>query len=223
MRKIELLLVFTAVMLFAVKAGAQSQTVRKFSPNTDSTVSEMTVFLKAVSKSYNKDADTLSLFFAEHWPEWSYSQQQSFLKLANQMLQRRLKPFPHFKAFIHTYQAFVESMPDKAQEKGFCQSMEIFITRSSNQFEDMMKRYEKIITEKEINSFTSSVHWYARNSMNFKFVCDSLPKVFFPYLDLVGTNGKDSVVIHQTSGSYDPVNQKFTGKDGVVDWIRAGL
>ena len=167
-----------ALLLVHVEVGAQTRTVKKFSPNTDSTVSEMTVFLKAVSKSYTKDADTLSLFFSEHWPEWSSAQQVSFLQLANQMLQKRLKPFPHFKAFIHTYNSFVGSMPNKTQEKGFCQSMSVLIGRSSNQFEDMMVRYEKIITEKEINSFTSTVHWYARNSMNYQFVCDSLPKIF---------------------------------------------
>ena len=215
--------ILSALLLMCVEVGAQTRTVKKFSPNTDSTVVEMTAFLTAVSKSYNKDADTLVQFFSEHWPEWSSAQQVSFLQLANQMLQKRLKPFPHFKAFIHTYNSFVGSMPNKTQEKGFCQSMSVLIGRSANQFEDMMVRYEKIITEKEINSFTSSVHWYARNSMNFQFVCDSTPKVVFPYLDLVGTNGKDSVVIHQTSGSYDPINQKFYGKDGVVDWIRAGL
>ena len=215
--------IISALLLMHVESGAQSRTVKKFSPNTDSTVVEMTAFLTAVSKSYNKDADTLVQFFSEHWPEWSSAQQVSFLQLANQMLQKRLKPFPHFKAFIHTYNSFVGSMPNKTQEKGFCQSMSVLIGRSSNQFEDMMVRYEKIITEKEINSFTSTVHWYARNSMNYQFVCDSLPKIFFPYLDLVGTNGKDSVVIHQTSGNYDPINQKFYGKDGVVDWIRAGL
>lgn len=216
---------FVLVLSFwAVSAvDAQSRTVKKFSSNTDSTVVEMTDFLKAVSKSYNKDADTLTAYFAEHWPEWSSAQQHSFLDIANYMLKRRLKPFPHFKAFIHTYQAFTESMPNKTQEDGFCKSMKAFVDRSSNQFADMMERYEKILKEREINSFTSTVHWYARNSMNFQFVCDSLPKVVFPYLDLVGTNGKDSVVIHQTSGSYDPINQKFYGKDGVVDWIRAGL
>ena len=91
-----------ALLLMHVESGAQSRTVKKFSPNTDSTVVEMTAFLTAVSKSYNKDADTLVQFFSEHWPEWSSAQQVSFLQLANQMLQKRLKPFPHFKAFIHT-------------------------------------------------------------------------------------------------------------------------
>ena len=88
MRRKSLLLMLAALLLVHVEVGAQTRTVKKFSPNTDSTVSEMTVFLKAVSKSYTKDADTLSLFFSEHWPEWSSAQQVSFLQLANEMLQK---------------------------------------------------------------------------------------------------------------------------------------
>lgn len=223
MRKILCYILLMTGLAAVTPVGAQSQTVKKFSSNTDSTVAEMTVFLQAVSKSYSKSADSLCAFFAEHWPEWSVAQQQAFLDLSNQMLKKRWKPFPHFNALIRTYHTFVESMPDKTQEQGFHKSVAFFIGRSSNQFAEMMQRYAKIVEELELNTFTSSVHWYARNSMNYRFVCDSIAKVVFPYLDLVGTNGKDSVVIHQTSGYYNPVSQKFVGKEGVVDWIRAGL
>lgn len=208
--------------LFTLKAQAQSP-VRVFSYNTDSTVAEMTRLLESVSKSYKKDADTLQLYFSEQWDLWSSSQRSTFIALGNQMLKKRMKPFPHFKAMIHTCATFWATQPNVTQMQNFEKSVQFFIQNSANKFVDLMERYELIITEKEINSFTSSVHWYARNNMDFQFVFDSIPKIRFPFLDLVGTNGKDSVIIHQTSGDYLPISQRFVGKSGVVDWVRAGL
>ena len=214
----------TALLLCGMGGTLQAQNaIKKFSGNLDSTVSEMNRLLESVSKSYKKDADTLQLFFAERWEQWSASQRSTFVELGNQMLKKKMKPFPHFKAFVHTCDLFWATQPSASQMKGFNQSVQFFIQNSANQFVNLMERYAMIITEKEINSFTSSVRWYARNSMDFQFVFDSVPKVRFPYLDLVGTNDKDSVVIHQTAGDYMPVTQKFIGKNGTVDWIRAGL
>ncbi len=205
------------------EADAQSFTIKKFSSNTDSTVAEMTAFLRSVSKSYNKDADTLVQYFSDHWPEWSQSQQQSFLDISNLMLKKRMKPFPHFKAFIHTCQALADMVPNKSQEEGFMKSVRYFVANEANQFANLMGRYEKVMRDRELNTFTSSVHWYARNSMDFLFECDSVPSIRFPYLDLVGSNGKDSVIIRQTNGRFYPTTLRFAGAEGVVDWIRAGL
>ncbi|MBO4403286.1 MAG: hypothetical protein J5792_06370, partial [Bacteroidales bacterium] len=65
----------TVLLLCGMGGTLQAQNaIKKFSGNLDSTVSEMNRLLESVSKSYKKDADTLQLFFAERWEQWSASQ-----------------------------------------------------------------------------------------------------------------------------------------------------
>lgn len=60
---------------------------------------------------------------------------------------------------------------------------------------------------------------------NFRYDFDEaqLPVLVFDKLDLMAFSAKDSFQISGTSGNFCPVNRLWTGKEGKVDWLRAGL
>jgi len=83
------------------------QTFNKFTSSPEYTIPEMTTFFETASKSYKTGIDSMKTFFPVFWSELSQKEQKAFLDLANQMLMKKMKPFPHFATFIKTYHIFV--------------------------------------------------------------------------------------------------------------------
>lgn len=52
---------------------------------------------------------------------------------------------------------------------------------------------------------------------------DGVPRVTFPQTTLTGFSNKDSIFITQTAGDYLPLENKWEGKSGRVDWGRVKL
>jgi len=51
---------------------------------------------------------------------------------------------------------------------------------------------------------------------------DSVPKAVFPAVDLSAVGAKDTIIIKGTSGVFLPLASLWTGKEGRIDWSRAG-
>ncbi len=77
----------------------------------------------------------------------------------------------------------------------------------------------------ESNTFYKSptFSWAASNA-NYQFMCDSVPRIYFPNANIRCFNIQaDSAVIYNTKGTYYPAQGKFVGVGGKVDWVRTGL
>jgi len=207
---------------YFLASSLYGQTFNKFTSSSEYTIPEMTTFFETASKSYKTGIDSMKTFFPVFWSELSQKEQKAFLDLANQMLMKKMKPFPHFATFIKTYHIFVESYPSEGNFKQFNKSMEFYISKYANKYTDLLELYASFIQDNILNSFTQT-NWYAQNCNTYYFDFDSIPKIVLPSLDLLASNGNDSLIIKNTSGVFYPSSLYFYGKKGSVDWSRVGL
>ena len=219
MKKIQIYLI-----LFIVFASRPifSQTPKSFSSSAENTIPEMTSFFESANKSYKIGIDSMKTFFPEFWSVLSMKEQKAFLDLANQMLKKKMNPFPHFATFIKTFHIFSESYPSETNFKNFILSMSYYITNDANQYTSLLELYSNFIHDDILSSFAKT-NWYSQNCNTYYFEFDSIPKIVFPSLDLIGSNGNDSIIIYNTKGVFYPSRLEFIGKNGKVDWSRAGL
>lgn len=220
MKKISI--IFCLFFTFYVSHTSYGQTFTSFSSQAENTIPEMLAFFETSSKSYKDGVDSMKTFFPIFWSELSSKEQKAFLELANKMLKKKMKPFPHFATFISTYHSFVQSYPSEGNFKQLMQALDYYITNDANKYTNLLVLYNQFITANVLNDFSGTL-WYASNSNTYYFDMDSLPKIIFPSLDLIASNGKDSILIKNTSGVFYPSNLRFYGKSGTIDWSRTGL
>lgn len=172
-----------------------------------------------------KEATQFILDFTPAWnsPGFPSKYKTIVIETCNLFLQKRLKPYPYFANYINSVVSFLGS--DQPTEN----------------FQDWQKCVSKMLAGKSIRGFAeflevsgamfenktfykSPAYTYKSQQSNFKFEYDSIPKITFKNITMVGSNPrKDSLYIEQTSGIFYPTFGKFYGKGGKVSWVRAGL
>lgn len=172
-----------------------------------------------------KDATQFILDFTPSWnsPDFPSKYKTTVIETCNLFLQKRLKPYPYFASYINAVVSFL--MSDQPSEN----------------FQDWQKCVNKILAGKSIRGFSefldmsgamfsgnaffnSPTYTYKSQQTNFKFEYDTIPKIIFKDITLIGLNPrKDSMYIEKTSGIFYPTFGKFYGKGGKVSWVRAGL
>ena len=212
---------FVVVVVCCCGGGAGAQTAKPFTNNPDVTVAELTKFFESVPKTQKEVTEPLLKKFPAVWNQFADQEQLAFIEILNAMLKKKMNPVPHFSDFIETYIAFVQSQPSERSRKAFSKCLQYDINASTNQFSNTMHSYRDVITKQLFSVFTGT-SWWAREAESFYFDFDTVPKIVFPKMDLVAENGKDSIIVSNTSGYYLPQKSLFVGKKGTVDWTKAG-
>ena len=214
-------ILLTSLLLVLFMGFVQSQTVKQFSGNPSATVSELNDLFASVLKSHKEVAEPLMKKFPALWNQFSSQDQAIFIEIANAMLKKRMSAVPHFSDFIETYLVFVKSNQSEGSKNAFVQCLYYDINASVNQFSNTMSSYRNIM-EKQLLSVFTGTSWWAREAESYYFEFDTVPKVVFPKMELVAENGKDSIIVSNTSGYYLPHKSLFVGSKGTVDWTKAG-
>ena len=215
-------IVISLIFTLSILKNIYSQTFTSFSSQPENTIPEMLAFFSGASDSYKDGIDTMKKYFPVFWSQLSGKEQTTFIELANKMLKKKMKPFPHFATFINTYYAFVETYPSEGNFKQFTKCLDYHITNNANKYVDLLELYRDFFKYNILNTFTGT-QWIAENCNTYYFDLDSMPKIILPALDLKATNGNDSMIIIKTSGTFYPVTLRFFGKSGTIDWSRTGL
>ena len=214
-------IVFISLTFLFFLGFSQAQTSKPFSNNAAATVEELTIFFASVSKSQKEITEPLLKKFPAIWNQFTAQDQSAFIDIANAMLKKRMTPVPHFTDFIETYIVFMKSDQSEGSKKAFIKCLQYDVGASVNQFSNTLGNYRNIIEKQLLNVFTGT-NWWAREAGSFYFDFDSVPKIVFPKMELVAENGKDSLVVGNTSGYYLPQKSLFVGNRGTVDWTKAG-
>ena len=82
-----------------------------FSTDPSLTVEEMKQFFATLPQDKQKEANRLHEKFVQLWenPFQTHESQLAFIDVANTMLQKRMRPFPHFESVINVYLVFIAS------------------------------------------------------------------------------------------------------------------
>lgn len=208
-------------MFFCNISMAQKTLV--LSTNTNLTIEEINkLYTESVYKNQKEEADAIIAMFPQFWNSLNSNEQLGFIEVANIMFKHQMKPIPQLANFINTYKTFSNAQHSQKSTQNFIKSMKYIAENNVNQFNNTMKIYNNFIGNNIFNTFMGA-NWRARNVDLYYFDFDTLPKIVLPKLDLIAENGKDSIVIKNTSGVFYPTTMDFIGEKGVVNWEKAGL
>jgi hypothetical protein len=139
------------------------------------------------------------------------------------MLTRRMKPYPFFYGYLNTVINSIQGNQGFENFENWQICVDKILAGKSNrgvqEFFDMSEN----IFKNNVFYKTPSYTYYSLQP-NFKFTYDSIPRVTFEDITLIGSNKRgDSLAIEETNGIFYPTNGRFIGKGGKVTWEKAGL
>lgn len=154
--------------------------------------------------------------------EYIDAQRDIIIRTANDMKRKRLPIYPYFGNYLEVLRQLR------------------LVDVTAKRFYEWHTVYGKVmgLNQRSIDQFLlSSADFYGQQSIyvsnairweigqadyKLDFVNNQV-RVDFPNLDLRCTYFNDSVVISQTTGTWYPVDLRFEGTGGKVDWLRAGF
>lgn len=208
-------LLFTSV--FSQKNAQFANDTNKFIKDLETFILENTVN-KTQAVDFMKD---VSILWANN--EISGYYKEVSISTCNNMLKKKLKPHPCFYSYFYTLISAIQSNKPSSTFENWQDCVDkILKGKSNNGIKEFFEMSENIFKG---NAFYKSPSYtYYSTDANFKFEYDTLSKVVFTDIVLIGSNPRgDSIAIENTSGIYYPAWGIFRGKGGKVSWKRCGL
>ena len=222
MRRILLIIGLCAAMV----GNVFSQT-KMFTPDPYTFMDELKVFFSKSEANY-ESGRLLLKEFAPYWHGGSFTeeQQQKIYELTNQMVSRRARNFPHIFNYINALLVFCQSdMTQQGNYKEWCDGLNTIVYDKSMKLNDIDKYVVSIIymlRDKAIYT-SGSMRWVSSNShFEINKINDTVC-YYFNNLDLKCIVRKDSIVIYDTKGIYNPISNRWNGGQGTVYWENAGI
>ncbi len=161
--------------------------------------------------------------FMQKWDKGKFSDahKKIIYEILNEMMQKKIKPFPDFLNYINTLNIFINTnQPDgyfipwsdilkKLLDEKSNRNFLLFIESTSNLFAENLV-YKSATTQWKINTVA------------YHFSFDSVPSIEFSTCNLVCYANDDSLNIDATRGVYYPFTNLWQGEHGLVNWKRAG-
>lgn len=222
MRNIILLLSF----LFCFNNSFSQDNKKKLTKFSD----EITVFVQEmdgfINVTKNKELSTVFNQFEENIQSEQLDSKsiKQIIAIANTMLGKRLRPNPHFSNFLKAINQFVYQPTAIPKFNDWLKVVDILLEESTTK--RLMLYF--IFT----NDFLSS--GMLRKSRSVSWHCQSTDYTFevelgHPFLSFykeftLSCSAKGSAIyVYNTKGKYWPINYKWEGKGGVIDWQKVGL
>lgn len=215
---------FVASLLLCSAGIKAQQRINQFSTDTVKFLKDLGAYFAENSADKGKAADYINQLektwkgnvIAGYYKEVS-------MEMANQMLEKRLKPFPFFVSYFNTLTNFcaAKHSDENFENWKLCvdKAMKVKSTRG---LQDFLEMSENIFKNNVF--FKSPAYSYYSSDPVFNFMYDSVPMVKFSEMTLIGVNPRgDSIAIEDTKGTFYPTTGKFVGRGGKVSWSRVGL
>ena len=200
----------------------QAQRFSSFSSSPTETVAEMKALFATAPSERKKESEALLVRFETFWNNASQTKEMTdnFIEISNQMLTKKMRPYPHFKSFMEASFAFLES--DMTDQAGEWKKMVFYhIANDATSFHHKMETYFLFYSE-NLLSKEANASWKIYGSAE-KIGVNEEPFIQFIDIDLVGRSKQDSLTVVNTTGYYHPSTGKWMGKGGMILWDRAGL
>lgn len=207
------------LLLGSLQTNAQAP--KSFSSDPATFFKELKGYMELTNK---KETEKVMDKFEEIWleePKFSSEQQSTIIATANNMLKKRMKPYPDFSNYVAALMAFINSGRDVQVFNNFHASLDKMLQASSKRYSDYIENVAGLFVANVLYE-SGSTKWVASTG-DYKFEFDTIPKISFPVMDLTCYAKGDSSVIHGIKGYYYPLSKTFTGTGGKLDFSRAGL
>ncbi len=176
---------------------------------------------RSVGKREQANAAKLVDDFSAVYNVLTEDEKKTFLDLCNAGLKMGMRPFPSFEnllksilnffndgQFARSYNHYIRCLSDIADK------------RKIRDFDLMNERTNRLLETRFLYE-SLSAKWKADGDCLFEYF-DGKPRFVFLQTNLTCYANGDSAKIHATQGAYFPLTSLWQGRDGLVDFTRAG-
>ena len=207
--------------LFFLPVSAQ-EVFRRFSQDIEKYPSEIVTFMGADSEELVPGA-LQSL--VQKWNDGSIADtnKAELIVISNQLLDKYARPHPHFMTFLEVVHKFGEDPQQADNQAEWIRSMLDFTGFSGftlPAIHDYMM-FARHLLESMTISQTKSTRWVSSNQ-EFRLEYTDSVRLYIEETDLTCYAVRDSIMILQTGGIYNPVSHYWSGKGGRINWERSG-
>ncbi len=141
----------------------------------------------------------------------------------NRLKSRRARQTPYFTDYIETLLYFEDSLPDKSYYENWEKGLIALLDNRQTQMRYIGRYLSGVLNFLKTYTLTGkqAVRW-AVSPTSFRFDYDNKFIITTGKTTLTCYAQKDSIMILETSGRYDPYSSVWYGKSGKVTWARAG-
>ncbi|MDP7429921.1 MAG: hypothetical protein QGG97_00055, partial [Flavobacteriales bacterium] len=194
----------------------------KFSEETSVFLEEVDVFISAKK---NKDLSRVFFQFEDNIQSQKFDTKtiKKIIVIANTMLAKRLRPNPHFSNFFKAINQFAYQQSAIPKFNDWLNVVDNLLEESTTK---RLMLY-LIFTDDFISSGmlrnSRAVSWYCPSN-DYTFGVElGHPFLSFPQEFTLSCSAKGSTIyIYNTKGKYWPINFKWEGKGGKINWEKAG-
>ena len=209
---------FSLIALFFITNGLVAQ-VTSFSSEPEKFLEQVNKYLGSVNK---RDAKEFVEEFEPVWLAMSASDQSKTARIANLIVEKKLRPYPEFKGFISAIHGGYKNKLFPEQVDEWIVVLEKVVGASQKKRKtDFLTSSGTFFTNGKFYE-SKTVSWKAVGGQ-FKFKYDKVAFLEFTNVNLICEANKDSSVIIATSGLYNLSNSKYKGKGGKLHWNRVKL
>lgn len=207
-------------------AEVSAQRLEKFSEDQGEFLTQLHGFMTA---SKQKTMEDTFKDFEKVFKSGIFNSEESeqVLRTGNAMLSQRMSANPYFTEYL-TALLVVKKMADggflfKEWHKVLDAMLADIENRNLTRFQDFIRFSINFFDTHALRFSDVGTSWYALADQYDLQYYEGQPMVVFDKLNLVASRKKDSILIHNTSGAFYPVEGIWRGKGGKVTWERFNL
>ena len=196
-------------------------------------------FLKDVDKYLGasnriKTKEFMDVFEPNWLTNFSRDYQSKVVATSNLIVEKRLPPFPELYGYLLSVHSFVQSNQPKESFDSWHSTIDALLeSKKVKDFKHFIEICASFFTDGTIYYSTNHIWKVQEGSYRFEFDKNS-PNIKFENVKLqcyiVNRQAErkenpyfDSTIVRNTSGLFEPLINKWTGRGGVVDWQKVGL
>ncbi len=215
-------IILVSIFLSIVTGISGQDIFRRFSTDTVSYPEELLRFMGV--ETVESAPEVVSLM-AQKWGEGSIpdTNKVEIIRISNNLLEKYARPRPHYLTFLEVLHLFDSNPRNAENQRRWIESMLDFTTSSGltlPAIQDYMMS-TRLLLESGTISQTNSTRWKS-SSLEFRLEYDDSVSIYLDRTNLTCYAVRDSIMIHQTGGVYNPITHKWTGKEGKITWDRSG-
>jgi hypothetical protein len=167
-------------------------------------------------------------------PAFTAAYFSKMVAVSNQLVEKKMKPYPEIYNYVYSVVALVQTKQSTTSFNAWHSTIDkLLLSKNAKKFEDFIDLSASFFSARKI-AIASNFTWFYEGG-SFSFDYSDKPIFRFEGGNLackIENNRKssksdpdflDSLVIYKTSGEFDPLTKKWTGKNGKVTWEKVGL
>jgi len=215
--------ILISLILILAGSGLSGQEVfRRFSTDLENYPGELVGFMGTTDQEIQP---LIIKTFIENWNAGVMldTTKAQLIAISNTMLDKNARPRPHFTTFLQVINAFTLYEGPAENYLNWLRSM-LHLTASRDftlpEIDDYLLFTLKLLNAGILYE-SNSTRWTSSNP-DFQLIFDDSVNVVVGPTDLTCNAVRDSILVYETGGFYNPLSHHWRGTGGKVTWERAG-